>query len=92
MLSVRYDPNTKTPRRLGYARVSTFGQTLDAQLEQLRGDECTKIYRDAVVIAFRQRLNHHTPPTDDTLGGEPYNKLIGSGSSGLGLGRLPGLD
>ena len=36
----------KEPRRLGYARVSTFGQTLDAQLEQLREDKCTKIYRE----------------------------------------------
>lgn len=29
--------------RLGYARVSTYGQTVDAQLEQLRGAGCTKI-------------------------------------------------
>jgi DNA invertase Pin-like site-specific DNA recombinase len=33
-------------RRLGYARVSTYGQTLDTQLEQLRGAECGKIYRE----------------------------------------------
>jgi DNA invertase Pin-like site-specific DNA recombinase len=33
-------------RRLGYARVSTYGQTLDAQLEQLRGDGCSKVYRE----------------------------------------------
>jgi DNA invertase Pin-like site-specific DNA recombinase len=35
-------------RRLGYARVSTYGQTLDAQLKQLRGEGCTKIYREKV--------------------------------------------
>src|SRR3984893_13646946 len=33
-------------RRLGYARVSTYGQTLDAQLEQLRVDGCAKVYRE----------------------------------------------
>src|SRR3954466_3857813 len=33
-------------RRLGYARVSTYCQTLDAQLEQLRADGCSKIYRE----------------------------------------------
>ncbi len=33
-------------RRLGYARVSTYGQTLDAQLEQLKADGCAKIYRE----------------------------------------------
>jgi DNA invertase Pin-like site-specific DNA recombinase len=33
-------------RHLGYARVSTYGQTLDAQLEQLRADGCAKVYRE----------------------------------------------
>src|SRR6202049_636181 len=33
-------------RRLGYARLSTYGQTLDAQLKQLRRVGCTKIYRE----------------------------------------------
>src|SRR5271169_3421759 len=33
-------------RRLGYARVSTCGQTLDAQLAQLRKEGCAKIYRE----------------------------------------------
>ena len=33
-------------RRLGYARVSTYGQTLDAQLEQLRAEGCAPIYRE----------------------------------------------
>jgi DNA invertase Pin-like site-specific DNA recombinase len=44
----RKDMPEKNPqnRPLGYARVSTYGQTLDAQLEQLRGVGCTKIYRE----------------------------------------------
>jgi DNA invertase Pin-like site-specific DNA recombinase len=33
-------------RCLGYARVSTYGQTLDAQLAQLRKERCAKIYRE----------------------------------------------
>src|SRR5438045_98498 len=33
-------------RRLGYARVSTYGQTLDAQIAQLRAEGCAKIYRE----------------------------------------------
>ena len=42
-------------RRLGYARVSTYGQTLDAQLEQLRGADCIKIYREKVTGAHNDR-------------------------------------
>ena len=38
-----------------YARVSTYGQTLDAQLGQLRGACCTKIYREKVTGAHSDR-------------------------------------
>ncbi len=41
--------------RLGYARVSTYGQTLDAQLDELRGVGCTKIYREKVTGARADR-------------------------------------
>jgi len=43
----------KTPPWL--CRVSTYGQTLDAQLEQLRGAGCTKIYREKVTGARSDR-------------------------------------
>jgi DNA invertase Pin-like site-specific DNA recombinase len=42
-------------RRVGYARVSTYGLTLDAQLEQLRGVGCTKSYREQVTGAHSDR-------------------------------------
>jgi len=48
------ETNTQT-RRLGYARVSTYGQTLDAQLEQLRAEGCAKIYREKVSGARADR-------------------------------------
>jgi DNA invertase Pin-like site-specific DNA recombinase len=42
--------------RFGYARVSTVGQTLDSQLEQLRAAGCTtKIYREKVTGAHNDR-------------------------------------
>jgi DNA invertase Pin-like site-specific DNA recombinase len=40
---------------IGYARVSTVGQTLDSQLKQLRGAGCTKIYREKVTGARADR-------------------------------------
>jgi DNA invertase Pin-like site-specific DNA recombinase len=33
-------------RHLGYAHVSTYGQTLEAQLAQLKAQGCGKIYRE----------------------------------------------
>src|SRR5437667_6563169 len=42
-------------RRIGYARVSTYGQTLDAQLEQLRAEGCSRIYREKVTGAHNDR-------------------------------------
>ena len=56
-------------RRLGYARVSTYGQTLDAQLDQLRGAGCSKIYREKVTGARADRrellaMLRHLAPGD----------------------------
>ena len=42
-------------RRLGYAHVSTYGQTLDAQLEQLRKAGCGTIYREQASGARAER-------------------------------------
>jgi DNA invertase Pin-like site-specific DNA recombinase len=58
MTGTKLKTGAKTPsetRRLGYARVSTYGQTLDAQLERLRGAGCTKIYREKVTGAHNDR-------------------------------------
>ena len=47
--------NEPQSRRLGYARVSTYGQTLGVQLDQLREAGCTKIYREKVTDARSDR-------------------------------------
>jgi DNA invertase Pin-like site-specific DNA recombinase len=49
--------NNPPNRLIGYARVSTYGQTLDAQLEQLRAAGCSSrnIYREKVTGARADR-------------------------------------
>src|SRR5229473_4470776 len=42
-------------RPLGYARVSTYGQTLHAQFAELQGAGCNKIYREKVTGAHSDR-------------------------------------
>ena len=55
-LKTKAQPSPPENRRLGYARVSTYGQTLDSQLEQLRAAGCTaKIYREKVTGAHNDR-------------------------------------
>ena len=46
---------TPPPRLIGYARVSTYGQTLDAQLEQLSAAGCARVYREKVTGARADR-------------------------------------
>lgn len=47
-------------RPLGYARVGTSGQTLGAQLEQLRAAGCARIYREKATGTRPDRLARST--------------------------------
>lgn len=56
--AVRNFPSADT-NLVGYARVSTFGQTLDAQVEQLTAAGCSRIFKEKVsgARADRRELN-----------------------------------
>lgn len=43
-------------RKVGYARVSTVGQTLDVQLQSLQNYGCTKIFREKASGADSERI------------------------------------
>ena len=55
MLRLEYDRNLLPNRTFGYARVSTEGQTLEVQLDEVRGAGCTKIFREKVTGAHSDR-------------------------------------
>jgi len=46
-------------KMIGYARVSTSGQTLDAQLEQLGGAGCETVFRETFTGARSDRPQLH---------------------------------
>ncbi|GCD73700.1 recombinase family protein [Acetobacter pasteurianus] len=43
-------------RRIGYARVSTIGQTLDMQIQTLNSFECHKVFREKASGADVERV------------------------------------
>ena len=56
--------------RIGYVRVSTVGQTLDNQLDQLRGAGCRRIYREKITGTHndrRQLLNRNAPAQEASV-------------------------
>lgn len=48
-------PGSNPGQSLGRARVSTYGRTLDAQLDQLRKAGCTRIFREKATGARPDR-------------------------------------
>lgn len=53
---------------IGYARVSTTGQNLDRQLEQLKTASCEKIYEEKITGADRKRPKLELMITDANQG------------------------
>ena len=48
--------------KYGYARVSTDGQSVDAQVRQLRAEGCQKVFREVASRAKTDALHTSSPP------------------------------
>src|SRR2546429_3672941 len=65
-------------RLIGYARVSTYGQTLDAQLDQIRAAGCTSrnIYCEKVAGAHGRRWCRCRPTVPPATGIAPWRLML----------------
>lgn len=84
-------------RIVGYARVGTYGQTLDAQLEQLKVAGCATVYREEATgakVERRELQRMWLPRQNRHLGASGYINIPppgmvparpGTGQGGVGL-------
>src|SRR5215213_4696411 len=80
------------PRMIGYARVSTSGQTLSAQIEQLKAAGCTTIFQEMASGARtdRPQLKKAIAALPSNWTTSAFNSVGESASRSPGEAILPG--